>query len=337
MSGFENMQIKELNELLQMIYDVIKQTHSRSEEKKDMLVLKNFLNIKENSDFNNLSDLDSLEEVIRASCPLLGIHDPDVYELLQKGLTYGIHDLDIFNRLIMKLRPSDFSDILALWPLYFSKSFLLGKDEEYYKRKNGLVDYSYLHPSLREVLCDTYGIYLYHEQIIKTAKIIAGFSKKQAKRFFKRLKKAKRAENDILCKTFIECSVKNGIEEELAKKIFETMRSSTLYAVCKFKYAEIATCVYKLAYLKAHYYIEFMTAFLNLKAKEYIKYIDLRNKELKQSTSEEQQTFQPKKFGYIDNEAFIYETKAFGANFSIPEFVFADKVFKTDGKTMWYE
>lgn len=302
-----------------------------------MLVLKNFLNIKENSDFNNLSDLDSLEEVIRASCPLLGIHDPDVYELLQKGLTYGIHDLDIFNRLIMKLRPSDFSDILALWPLYFSKSFLLGKDEEYYKRKNGLVDYSYLHPSLREVLCDTYGIYLYHEQIIQTAKIIAGFPKKQAKNFFKRLKKAKRADNEILCKTFVESSVKNGIEAELSKKIFETISTSTLYTVSKVQYAEIATCVYKLAYLKAHYYIEFMTAFLNLKAKEYIKYIDLRNKELKQSTSEEQQTFQPKKFGYIDNEAFIYEIKAFGANFSIPEFVSANKVFKTDGKTIWYE
>ena len=334
MSGFENIRIKEQNEFIQMIFELIKQTHSGSEEEKDMLVLRNFLNLKENSDFNNLYDL-SLEEVIRASCPLLGIHEPAVYELFQKGFTIGFDDLQIngFRKLLMKLRPVGLSDIIAVWPLYFSRSFMLGIEKEYFNRKNGLVDYSYLHPSLREVLCDTYGIFLYEEQIIKAAKIIAGFSKKQAKHFFKRLKKAKRAENEELSKTFVESSVKNGVEENLAKNIFETLNSSTLYAVCKFKYAEIATLIYKLAYLKAHYYVEFITAYLNFMQKGYLKYIDICD------VSKE---YLAQKYIYLEfmaykKEDFMYETKSFGYEFNIPEHVSADKAFKTDGKTIWYE
>ena len=201
MPGLENMHINKLKEFLQMIFEIIKQTHSGSENEKDLLVLRNFLNIKENSDFinsatrskttvftktslraegvaiqnflrfncrsnNNLSDLDSLEEVIRASCPLLGYHDPAVYELLQNGFTIGFDDLQLnnFRKLLMKLLPVELSDIIAVWPLFFSRSFMLGIEKEYFNRKNGLVDYSYLHPSLKEVLCDTYGIFLYNEQ-----------------------------------------------------------------------------------------------------------------------------------------------------------------------------
>ena len=298
------------------------------------VAIQNFLRFNCRSN-NNLSDLDSLEEVIRASCPLLGFHDPDVYELLQKGFTIGFDDLQInnFRKLLMKLRPVELSDIIAVWPLFFSRSFMLGIEKEYFNRKNGLVDYSYLHPSLKEVLCDTYGIFLYDEQIIQTAKIIAGFPKKQANHFFKRLKKAKRAENEKLCEIFVESSVKNGIEADLAKKIFETMSSSTLYAVCKFKYAEIATLIYKLAYLKAHYYVEFITAYLNFMQKGYLKYIDICD------VSKE---YLAKKYIYLEfmayeKEDFMYETKSFGYEFNIPEHVSADKAFKTDGKTIWYE
>ncbi len=335
MSGCENMRIKEQNEFIQMIFEVIKQTHSGSEEEKDMLVLRNILNLKENSDTNYLYNSQSLEKTIRASCPLLGFHDPAVYELLQKGFTIGLDDLWIncIRKLLMKLRPVELSDIMAVRPLFISRSFMLGIENEYFKRKNGIVNYSYLHPNLKEVLCDTYGIFLYEEQIIKTAKIIAGFSKKQAKRFFKRLKKAKRAENDILCKTFVESSVKNWIEEDLAKKIFETLSSSTLYAVCKFKYAEIATCVYKLAYLKVHYYVEFITAYLNLMQKDYLKYIgycDVSKEFLAQK-------YIYLEFNSAEKEDLIYETKSMGYEFTIPEHVSADKSFKTDGKTIWYE
>ena len=337
MSNLEKLEINDSLQFIQNIFEIIKQTHSGSEKENSLLALRNFLKINENLDFNNLSDSESLEDAIKASCPLFGIHDPAVYELLQKGLTMGVHDLEIFNRLIMKLQLDDFYDILAIWPLYFSKSFLLGIDEEYYKRKKGLVDYSYLHPSLREVLCDTYGIFLYEEQIIQVAKIIAGFSDNQANNFFKALKKGISSEHEKLCENFVERSVKNGIEKNLAKKIFETLSSSTFYTVSKVLYAEIAVLVYKLAYLKAHYYIEFMTAYLNQKAKDYLEYINLANKELNKRTSEEKQTFQPQKFGYIDKKAFIYETKAFGYVFIIPEFLTKGKTFKTDGKTIWYE
>lgn len=339
MTGFENLEINKLNEFVNNVFELIKDTHSKADivGGKALIVLKDFLNSKFNSDFRNSSDSQSLEDVIRASCPLLGIQDPAVYELLEKGLTLGIHDFEIFNRLIMKLRPADFSDILAVWPLYFSKSFLLGIDEEYCKRKNGLVDYSYLHTNLRNVLCDTYGIFLYEEQIIESIKIITGLSEDNAVELFKTLKNCNPAVYDNLCKKFVEDVIKNGIEEDLAKKIFETLHSSTLYAVCKVKYAEIAVLVYKLAYLKSHYFVEFIAAYLNQKAKEYLEYIDLANKETSNILSENDRKFKAKEYGYIDKEAFIYETKAFGYGFIIPEFLSKEKTFKTDGKTIWYK
>lgn len=337
MSNLEKFEINDLFQFIQNVFEIIKQTHSESEKEKSLFVLRKFLNIKENSGSNNSLESLSFEDAIRASCPIFDIQNPAVYELLQKGLTLGIHDLEIFNRLIMKLRPADFSDILAIWPLYFSKSFLLGIDEEYCKRKNGLVDYSYLHTNLRNVLCDTYGIFLYEEQIIESIKIITGLSEDKTVELFKTLKNCNPAVYDNLCKKFVEDAIKNGIEEGLAKKIFETLHSSTLYAVCKVKYAEIAVLVYKLAYLKSHYFVEFMTTYLNQKAKEYLEYIDLANKETSNILSENDRKFKAKEYGYIDKEAFIYETKAFGYVFNIPEFLTKEKTFKTDGKTIRYE
>ena len=336
MSNLEKFEINDLFQFIQNVFEIIKQTHSESEKEKSLFVLRKFLNIKENSDSNNSFESLSFEDAIRASCPIFGIQDPAVYELLQKGLTLGIHDLEIFNRLIMKIQPVDFSEIIAIWPLYLSKSFLLGIDEEYYKRKNGLVDYTYLHPSLRNVYCDTYGIFLYEEQIIESIKIITGLSEENAVELFKTLKNCNPTVYKNICKKFVEDAIKNGIEEDLAKKIFETLHSSTLYAVCKVKYAEIAVLVYKLAYLKSHYFVEFMAAYLNQRAKEYFKYIDLANKETNNTSSENSSEFQAKEYGYIDKEAFIYETKAFGYVFNIPEFLTKEKTFKTDGKTIWY-
>ena len=80
MPGLENIRIKKQNEFLQMIFEIIKQTYSGRENEKDLLVLRNFLNIKQNSNSNNLSDTKLLEESNKASDHLLGFHDPAVYE-----------------------------------------------------------------------------------------------------------------------------------------------------------------------------------------------------------------------------------------------------------------
>ncbi|HVJ70877.1 MAG TPA: DNA polymerase III subunit alpha, partial [Sphingomicrobium sp.] len=102
--------------------------------------------------------------------------DESVYELLQRGDTVGVFQLESegMRRTLAAVRPTSFGDIIALVSLY--RPGPMDNIPLFGDRKNGRVPIAYPHPMLEEVLKETYGIFVYQEQVMEAAKVLAGYS-----------------------------------------------------------------------------------------------------------------------------------------------------------------
>ena len=102
--------------------------------------------------------------------------DPAVYELLQRGDTVGVFQLESegMRRTLAAVRPTSFGDIIALVSLY--RPGPMDNIPLFGDRKNGRVPIAYPHPMLEAVLKETYGIFVYQEQVMEAAKVLAGYT-----------------------------------------------------------------------------------------------------------------------------------------------------------------
>ena len=102
--------------------------------------------------------------------------DPKIYELLQRGDTVGVFQLESegMRRTLAAVRPTAFGDIIALVSLY--RPGPMDNIPMFGDRKNGRADLAYPHPMLEGVLKETYGIFVYQEQVMQAAQVLAGYS-----------------------------------------------------------------------------------------------------------------------------------------------------------------
>ena len=135
--------------------------------------------------------------------------------------------------------------------------------ENYINRKHGKEDIIYLHPKLKSVLQETYGITIYQEQVMKIAQTIAGFSLSEADTLRWAMGKRKRALMASLKKDFINGCLKNNVKEYQAETIFKQVETFAGYGFNKSHAAGYALIAYQTAFLKANFPVEFMTASIN--------------------------------------------------------------------------
>ena len=104
--------------------------------------------------------------------------DNKVFRLLCSGKTKGIFQLESSGMidLIKRLKPENFSDIIALVALYRPGPLNSGMADDYINRKNGRESTSYQHPLLKKVLNETYGVFVYQEQVMEAAQVLASYS-----------------------------------------------------------------------------------------------------------------------------------------------------------------
>ncbi len=135
-------------------------------------------------DFLGLKTLSVLKEgsgcspsrVSRSISPTLPWDDPEVYELLQRGDTVGVFQLESegMRRTLAAVRPTSFGDIIALVSLY--RPGPMDNIPLFGDRKNGRAAIDYPHPLLEGMLAETYGIFVYQEQVMQAAQVLAGYS-----------------------------------------------------------------------------------------------------------------------------------------------------------------
>jgi DNA polymerase-3 subunit alpha len=141
---------------------------------------------------------------IEVDLGLLALDDPAVYALLQKGDTVGVFQLESegMRRTLAAVRPTNFGDIIALVSLY--RPGPMDNIPMFGDRKNGRAPIEYPHPLLEGILAETYGIFVYQEQVMQAAQILAGYSLGEADLLRRAMGKKIKAEMDAQRQRFVE-------------------------------------------------------------------------------------------------------------------------------------
>ena len=220
----------------------------------DILGLRTLTNIKE-----TLGKAASREEMNK-----LPVDDPKIYELLKRGETLGVFQLESASAtaLTKKMSPRYFKDIVALLSLNRPGPMYSGMADEYVKRMHGL-SVSNDDLGLNELLKETYGMIVYQEQIMKIATQLAGFSPSRADLFRKAISKKK---NDLMMELeeeFIHGCLNNGYKREKAKKLFDLINSFASYGFNKSHSVAYAYITAWTAYLKATKPAQYLVSLMN--------------------------------------------------------------------------
>ena len=186
--------------------------------------------------------------------------DPAVYELLQRGDTVGVFQLESegMRRTLAAVRPTNFGDIIALVSLY--RPGPMDNIPMFGDRKNGRAEIAYPHPLLEEVLNETYGIFVYQEQVMQAAQVLAGYSLGEADLLRRAMGKKIQAEMDAQRARFVEGCADKQISPGKANELFDLIDKFAGYGFNKSHAAAYALVAYHTAWLKAHHPAEFFAA-----------------------------------------------------------------------------
>lgn len=195
------------------------------------------------------------------------LEDQASFNLLQNSETTAVFQLESrgMKELIKRLQPDCFEDIIALVALFRPGPLQSGMVDNFIDRKHGREAISYpdetwQHESLKEILDPTYGIILYQEQVMQIAQVLSGYTLGGADMLRRAMGKKKPEEMAKQRATFEEGAIANGVDGELAMKIFDLVEKFAGYGFNKSHSAAYALVSYQTLWLKTHYPAEFMAA-----------------------------------------------------------------------------
>ena len=200
--------------------------------------------------------------------------DPKVYEIIAKGNTEGIFQLESggMTQFMKNLKPDCFEDIVAGISLY--RPGPMASIPTYIENKKHPHNIAYIHKSLEPILSVTYGCLVYQEQVMQIVRDLGGYSYGRSDLVRRAMSKKKmdvmleekeyfiHGKTDDDGNVEIEGCVRNGVPEDAAEEIFNQMVSFAEYAFNKSHAAAYAVLAYETGYLKVHYPAEFMAALM---------------------------------------------------------------------------
>ncbi|HXC74313.1 MAG TPA: DNA polymerase III subunit alpha, partial [Sphingomicrobium sp.] len=201
------------------------------------------------------------EQGVEVDFATLPWDDPAVYELIQRGDAVGVFQLESegMRRTLAAVRPTAFGDIIALVALY--RPGPMDNIGMFGDRKNGRVAIEYPHALLEGILAETYGIFVYQEQVMQAAQLLAGYSLGQADLLRRAMGKKIKSEMDAQRASFVEgCATHNQIPAAKANELFDLIDKFAGYGFNKSHAAAYALVAYQTAWLKAHHRAEFYAA-----------------------------------------------------------------------------
>lgn len=222
----------------------------------------------------NLTILDDAVDNIRANRGIelvledLLLDDKPTYELLTRGDTLGVFQLDggPLRALLRSMRPDNFEDISAVIALYRPGPMGADSHNKYANRKTGREPVVPIHPELAEalenLLGDTYGLIVYQEQVMAIAQKLAGYTLGAADLLRRAMGKKKKAELDAQYEIFSGGMATSGYSAAAIKTLWDILVPFSDYAFNKAHSAAYGMLSYWTAYLKANYPSEYMAALL---------------------------------------------------------------------------
>jgi DNA polymerase-3 subunit alpha len=232
------------------------------------LVKMDFLSLRNLTIIDDALDNIELNRGHRPVLEDLTLDDSSAYELMSRGDTLGVFQLDggPMRSLLRLLKPDSFEDVSAVLALYRPGPMGADSHTNYALRKNGQQDITPLHPELAEalegILGGTYGLIVYQEQVMEIAQKLAGYTLAQADLLRRAMGKKKKAELDIQFEAFREGMRNNGFSDASITALWEVLVPFSDYAFNKAHSAAYGMISYWTAYLKAHFPAEYMAALL---------------------------------------------------------------------------
>ncbi|MGM9947394.1 DNA polymerase III subunit alpha [Floccifex sp.] len=223
-------------------------------------------------DFLGLKNLTTIHQIVKTiemeqhktlDIFRIPLNDSKTFQLLSHADTVGVFQLESqgIKQVLLKLKPNKFEDICAVLALY--RPGPMHNIDEYIQRKNDPSKIEYLHPLLKPILKDTYGIMLYQEQIMQIAQVIGQFSLAQADTLRKAMSKKNKSMMDSFHIQFIQGAYQKGISKKCAEDIFSMMERFAEYGFNKSHSYAYGLIVYQMAYLKTNYPLVFYKCLLD--------------------------------------------------------------------------
>ncbi len=230
-------------------------------------------------DFLGLRNLTIIRDCVRSirryepefSIDHIPMDDPEVFRLLSNGDTSGVFQLESagIRQVLMRLKPQNIDDIHAVLALY--RPGPMDSIPTYIHNRHHPKDVTYLHPMLEDILNVTYGCILYQEQVMQICRKLAGYSYGRADLVRRAMAKKKVSEMQKERQVFLYGSGKgdgcvgaiaNGVPKEIAERIFDQMENFASYAFNKSHAVAYARLAYQTAYLKSHYFADYMASLM---------------------------------------------------------------------------
>ncbi len=195
----------------------------------------------------------------------LGFDDPGAYQILKDANTTAIFQVESegMKKLLKKLAPDRFEDIIAVLALYRPGPLGSGMVDDFILRKKGQQKIDYFHPDLTACLSPTYGVIVYQEQVMQISQIIGGYTLGGADMLRRAMGKKKPEEMAAHRATIAEGAKKQGYDPALAEQLFDLMTKFAEYGFNKSHTAAYAVVTYHTAWLKRYHCAAFMAATLS--------------------------------------------------------------------------
>ena len=222
-------------------------------------------------DFLGLRNLTIIDEIVhqinakekRLDIMHIPLDDAKTYQLIRSVDTVGVFQLESegMKNLIRKMKPTCFEDIVATVALF--RPGPMENIPRYLECRTHPEKVDYLHPDLKSILENTYGVMIYQEQVMQIAQTMAGFSLGKADNLRKAISKKKGKELQSLREDFVEGAKQKGYEESLAIRVYELIMKFANYGFNRSHSVAYGMIAYQMAYLKANAPLYFFTALLN--------------------------------------------------------------------------
>ena len=191
------------------------------------------------------------------------LDDKKTFDLIDSVNVMGIFQLESpgMRNLIRKMKPRTFEEIGMTIALY--RPGPMKNIPQFLENRENPQRITYLHPDLKPILEETYGIIVYQEQIINIARVMAGFTYGKADILRKAMSKKKLSELEKLEPEFINGCIAKGYQKNVAQQVYDLILEFANYGFNKSHSIAYALVAYQLAYLKANYPLYFYKALLN--------------------------------------------------------------------------
>ena len=235
-------------------------------------------------DFLGLRTLSVLDEAVRLikeqtgeiiDLARLPLDEARAYQVFQVAETVGIFQFESsgMRDYLRKLRPTVFGDLVAMNALY--RPGPMENIPYFIDAKHGRQVVRFEHPDLEPILKDTYGVFVYQEQVMQAANVLAGFSMAQADELRRAMGKKRPEEMEAKREEFVEGCKRRKIAPAKAERIFATMEKFAGYGFNRSHSAAYALLAYQCAYFKAKNPAEFMAATLSSEMNDSARIVTL--------------------------------------------------------------